>query len=170
MLTRHTTLEDPWKKLKKPLEHYFLKRNHLKNHWKRIKRIWIQMQRENCSYQLRSQPRRSTSKFSIDREMNSYYPTSLFQFRFSLRCLVRLARSTKFLDRQCVGRSPKVSGGMLKTNYESNACEKKVKKYLFKVIGSSSTHIHIYIYIYNFTEVQVSRVIIVLKRWLLVKP
>ena len=122
MLTRHTTLEDPWKKLKKPLEHYFLKRKHLKNHWKRIKRIWIQMQRENCSYQLRSQPRRSTSKFSIDREMSSYYPTSLFQFRFSLRCLVRLTRSTKFLDRQCVRRSLKVSGGMFKTNYESNAC------------------------------------------------
>ena len=40
MLTRHTTLEDPWKKLNKPLEHYFLKRKHLKNHWKRIKRIW----------------------------------------------------------------------------------------------------------------------------------
>ena len=28
----------------------------------------------------------------------------------------------KVLDRQCVRRSPKVSGGMLKTNYESNAC------------------------------------------------
>ena len=33
-----------------------------------------------------------------------------------------LIRSTKFLDRQCGRRSPKVSGGMLKTNYESNAC------------------------------------------------
>ena len=50
-----------WKKLNKPSEHYFLKRKHLKNHWKRIKPIWIQMRRENCSYQLRSQPRRSTS-------------------------------------------------------------------------------------------------------------
>ena len=36
--------------------------------------------------------------------------------------MVRLIRSTKFLDRQCVRRSPKVSGGMPKTNYESNAC------------------------------------------------
>ena len=34
----------------------------------------------------------------------------------------RLIRSTKFLDRQCVRRSLKVSGGMLKTNYESNVC------------------------------------------------
>ena len=34
----------------------------------------------------------------------------------------RLIRSTKFLDRQCVRRSLKVSGGMLKTSYESNAC------------------------------------------------
>ena len=59
-----------WKKLNKPSEHYFLKRKHLKNHWKLIKPIWIQMQQENCSYRLRSQLRRSTSKFSIDREMN----------------------------------------------------------------------------------------------------
>ena len=44
----------------------------------------------------------------------------MIKFRVSLRCLVRLIRSTKFLDRQCVRRSPKVSGGMLKTNYESN--------------------------------------------------
>ena len=80
------------------------------------------MRRENCSYQLRSQPRRSTSKFSIDREMNLYYPNSMIRIRVSLRCLVRLIRSTKFFDRQCVQRSPKVSGGMLKTNYESNAC------------------------------------------------
>ena len=80
------------------------------------------MRRENCSYQLRSRPRRSTSKFSIDCEMNLQYSNSLIKFRVSLRCLVRLIRSTKFLDRQCVRRSPKVSGGMLKTNYESNAC------------------------------------------------
>ena len=53
--------------------------------------------------------------------MNLYYPNSLIKFRFSLRCLVRLTRSTKFLDRQCVWRSLKVSGGMLKTYYESNA-------------------------------------------------
>ena len=39
-----------------------------------------------------------------------------------MRCLVHLIRSTKFLDRQRVRRSSKVSGGMLKTNYESNAC------------------------------------------------
>ena len=111
-----------WKKLNKLSEHYFLKRKHLKNHWKRIKPLWIQMRQESCSYQLRSQPRRSTSKFSIDREMNLYYPNSMIKFRVSLRCLVRLIRSTKFLDRQCVRRSPKVSGGMPKTNYESNAC------------------------------------------------
>ena len=80
------------------------------------------MRLENCSYQLRSQLRRSTSKFSIDHEMNLYYPNSLNQFCFSLRRLARLTRSTKFLDRQCVRRSLKVSGGMLKTNYESNTC------------------------------------------------
>ena len=39
-----------------------------------------------------------------------------------MKCLVRLIRSTKFLDRQCVRCSLKVSEGMLKTNYESNAC------------------------------------------------
>ena len=39
-----------------------------------------------------------------------------------MRCLVRLIRSIKFLDRQCVRLSLKVSGGMLKTNYDSNAC------------------------------------------------
>ena len=106
-----------WKKLNKPWEHYFLKREHLKSHWKRIKPIWIQMRRENCSYQLRSQPRRSTSTVKW-----IYNPNSLIKFRVSLRCLVHLIRSTKFLDRQCVWRSPKMSGGMLKTNYESNAC------------------------------------------------
>ena len=79
------------------------------------------MQRQNCSYRLRSQLRRSTSKFSIDREMNLWYPNSLIKFRVSLRCLVRLIRSAKFLDRQCVRRSLKVSGVMLKLIHQSNA-------------------------------------------------
>ena len=78
------------------------------------------MPRENCRYQLRSQPRRSTSKFSIDCEKNLEYPKSLIKFRVSLRCLVRLIRITKFLDRQCVRRSPKVSGGMLRLSVIGN--------------------------------------------------
>jgi len=77
-----------WKQLNKPLEHYFRKRKHLKDHWKRIKAIWIQMRRENCSYRLRSQPRLPNFQSTVKWIYITQIVWSNFNFVVTSLCLV----------------------------------------------------------------------------------